>query len=504
MKYLKIYITFSVFYLVASVIGKHGDTNNTNEFLNFVQNNEKKSTAHAYETVNPKIKSFKSVLVLEGFIEDPNSISLQFEVDHWNELKVISAPKHGKMVKRGDVLLRLDLEKIKLRLVGLNHELATLEVDRKILETEIELSKKLAPLKKKEVDLKLKQAEQDLNRFQEIDLPFEMKSSEMKVKRYENSLSYSTEELTQLQKMYEADDLTEETEEIILQRAKNEVDQDKFALETAQVRFAEFKEVKAPRKEQSALDSFDQEVLTLLALQQVRPAELRKQMLKSKKLDISKKNLLSQIEKLEKDLDNMVLRSPNDGIIYWGTFERGKWSGVESLKPNLKKGGILKPYVSILTLTPGEKVVARINLKEEDLKSLSPKQTGVIELASDPEIEVTGRIMEISQIPFAPGLFDATVELLLPKNHPPPKPSTACKFKITTYEKKHALVLPEKVVFSDKFEGGRKFVYILNKHGKIRKKFIEVGKKSYNYLEIMDGLGKYSKVLMEKPKNLFP
>ena len=90
MKYLKIYITFSVFYLVASVIGKHGDTNNTNEFLNFVQNNEKKSTAHAYETVNPKIKSFKSVLVLEGFIEDPNSISLQFEVDHWNELKVIS------------------------------------------------------------------------------------------------------------------------------------------------------------------------------------------------------------------------------------------------------------------------------------------------------------------------------------------------------------------------------------------------------------------------------
>ena len=86
-------------------------------------------------------------------------------------------------------------------------------------------------MEKKELDRMEKYVRQDFERFNQIDLPYEKKAAAMTLKSYRDSLAYATEELNQLKKMYEADDLTEETEEIILQRTKNQVDRAKFLLE---------------------------------------------------------------------------------------------------------------------------------------------------------------------------------------------------------------------------------------------------------------------------------
>ncbi|HCU87099.1 MAG TPA: HlyD family secretion protein, partial [Verrucomicrobiales bacterium] len=50
----------------------------------------------------------------------------------------------------------------------------------------------------------------------------------------QNSLAYAEEELKQLKKMYAADDITEETEEIILQRATHAVNRAKHFLERSE------------------------------------------------------------------------------------------------------------------------------------------------------------------------------------------------------------------------------------------------------------------------------
>ena len=52
----------------------------------------------------------------------------------------------------------------------------------------------------------------------------------MSLKSSEQYLAYAAEELNQLKKMYEADDLTEETEEIILQRAQYQYERAKFSM----------------------------------------------------------------------------------------------------------------------------------------------------------------------------------------------------------------------------------------------------------------------------------
>ena len=62
------------------------------------------------------------------------------------------------------------------------------------------------------------------------------------------------------------------------------------------------------------------------------------------------KYLQKRKKDLEEDLQKMTLRSPADGRIYWGTFERGKWSGPQSFKNKLQKGGVLKPNETFATL----------------------------------------------------------------------------------------------------------------------------------------------------------
>ena len=110
-----------------------------------------------------------------------------------------------------------------------------------------------------------------LRTLNQIDLPYEKKAAAMTLKSYRDSLAYATEELNQLKKMYEADDLTEETEEIILQRTKNQVDRAKFLLEGAIKRDKQFNEVVVPREVISIEDAYDRKKLSMATIRKILP-----------------------------------------------------------------------------------------------------------------------------------------------------------------------------------------------------------------------------------------
>ena len=263
-------LLFSMLFLPVVLAGAK-DTNNDTSDNNRTETVGKSSNSKEYETLSPEKKHFRIDLTIDGFLEDSQAKSLAYAVDHWQELKVLSAPLQGKEVKRGETLLRLNLERIRQEIQRLSNDLAMLDLNREILDTELELAESLAPMKQREIDRLETYAKEDLERFQKTDLPFQIKSSQMSLNRQEQYLSYSLEELNQLKKMYEADDLTEETEEIIIQRAQNDVDQAKFYVESARKNFKEFNEVLVPRSERSVMDAFRRENLSFEALRKIEP-----------------------------------------------------------------------------------------------------------------------------------------------------------------------------------------------------------------------------------------
>ena len=98
------------------------------------------------------------------------------------------------------------------------------------------------------IERRNKQVQEDLNFYRKTQLPHKKESAEAALESAKDSLSYVEEELKQLKKMYEADDLTEETEEIILKRAQASVERAKFTLKGAEIRKTRVFNLKYPEK----------------------------------------------------------------------------------------------------------------------------------------------------------------------------------------------------------------------------------------------------------------
>ena len=209
------------------------------------------------DTVVPVKKTIRNTITLKGFIEDPDAIPISIDTQSWADLRVSVPPKHGKEVKKGEIIMELDMDKIRTHLQFLSHDLNILDLNKEILQAEIKLAEELAPLEKAELDRFEKYVKEDYSRYKDIYLPFDKRSAAMSLKSSEQYLAYAAEELNQLKKMYEADDLTEETEEIILQRAQYEYERAKFSFEAAKIRNEETLQVQLPRGKTATDSNFN-------------------------------------------------------------------------------------------------------------------------------------------------------------------------------------------------------------------------------------------------------
>jgi HlyD family secretion protein len=452
-------------------------------------------------TISPESKHFKIQLTLNGFIEDTESIPLSVKSFHWNDLKVIQPPIHGKSVGKGDVLLKLDDQKIKQQVESLSHDLSMLDADRNILQVEIELAEKLLPLRLKEIKRAEKYGREDLKRFQINDLPFEKKSVEMNLKRYQDYLLYSLEEFNQLKQMYQEDDLTEETEEIILQRAKNDIQYMQFYVESAERQVEEFNQLRKPRSLETLRGSVERENLHFQAQQKTNPAKIKIQKFQLSRLNKEREIIIEKKSHLNQDLKNMIIKSPANGTLYWGTFIRGKWSGTQPFLNKLQKGGNLKAHEPVLTLCPGNKIRACINIPETHLPSLSTTKEGKIVFMSDPQSKYSAKVTRISTTADSPGTYTGYVNFSLPRDATRPRAGTSCNFSLTAYEKKNALLLPSNVIFTEDHDPEIQYVFVLGKSGKVKKRIIETGRKTAKVTEIIQGISRRDKVLKEKPSS---
>jgi multidrug efflux pump subunit AcrA (membrane-fusion protein) len=324
----------------------------------------------------------------------------------------------------------------------------------------------------------------------------------MSLKSSEQYLAYAAEELNQLKKMYEADDLTEETEEIILQRAQYQYERAKFSYEAAKIRNEEALKFQLPRGKKATDSNFDREKLSLQTLRKIKPAELNRKKLEGRKMTEERKQFAIKKSKIEKDLKAMhPIKSPVNGILFWGTFERGKWSGANSLKSKLRKGGVLKPNEDFVTIAPSKRIRARLNLPEKNFHQVKIGNEAKLTLTSADESKIQSSIKSISKTPVQPGIYDLTADIIIPKGFLPPVPGSACSLECVTYYRKEAITLPSSVIHSETDDPDSKYIYFLNKTGKHQKKTIEIGKKSGDAVEILSGIRMSMKVLKDKPES---
>jgi HlyD family secretion protein len=210
-----------------------------------------------------KAEPLRIELNLSGTFESEHTVEVSLRPKVWSKLEVKSAKDHGTLVKKGDQLLELDLEGLERAVAAAEQALAVSKLSLEEAKVGLDAQRKTTPMSVRAAERNVKNANDDLQYFLAVDRDQSIKSAERSLKGSQFALEYATEELNQLRQMYKADDLTEETEEIILKRAERSVESAQFLLESAKLRTARSLKTTIPRREVELTESTKRESLNL-------------------------------------------------------------------------------------------------------------------------------------------------------------------------------------------------------------------------------------------------
>jgi multidrug resistance efflux pump len=414
----------------------------------------------------------------------------------WNELLVLDAIEAGRRVEKGEVILRLDAEKLVEAIEDLEASIPLAEVSLKLAREELAALKETAPLDLDAAQRARQRAEQDLERYQETGRPLAVKSARFDLKRAEQRLKYQKEELRQLEKMYKADDLTEETEEIVLERQRNAVEHAAFALDVAKENTEKTLKIDLPRQDVDIRNNARRQAIETEKAKAALPAALEKKRHEVQQQTRGLEKNREKLADLKSDLESMVVRAPTDGIVYYGPCVRGEWP---KLSRTLDRGTKLGPHEAVLTVVEPRPIRFRAVVSEKELHRLKPGLAGQVKPTAHPDAAFGAQLQAISAIPVSSGKFALTAAVDVGEEAPWLVPGMTGKMVLATYRAENALVAPAAAVFGDE-PAGPNHVYLKTARGH-KKQPVKVGHRTKKQVEILEGLKEGDEILAEKPKD---
>jgi HlyD family secretion protein len=444
----------------------------------------KKEESKPAEVALHKIKpgEFELKITLDGVFEAAEQTPVSLNPEEWSDLTVVSVVDHGAVVKQGDVLVRLKTDDLEQQIADLEKARPLADLGLKLAKQELEALEKTTPLSLEAARRAKMEGEQDLAYFEDTGRPMQERDAHEDVKRLEQSLSYAKEELDQLEKMYKADELTEETEEIILQRTRNEVAYYEWMLEQTKARSERALNTLIPRQHLSERRSVENLDLAWRQAEQSLPENLRKKRLEVQAQELALKKSDETLADLKADLAALTVKAPHDGVVYYGASSRGKWITASTVDRKLVPGGKLMTAEVIMTIVKPAPLKIRTSVQENRLRHLTKGVAGLAAPGLDAEAEFKTALESVSLVPYADSTYDAV--FTVPKTGPDGPayyPGMTAKIRLDLYEAANALTAPKKAVHRDA-EGH----YVHLKDGSKRR--IKVGKSNDEAYEILEGL----------------
>jgi HlyD family secretion protein len=404
--------------------------------------------------------------------------------------------EHGGRVKQGDVLVAFDSTKLDEALDDLEKEKKVLHAAIKLAEEELPLFEKSVPTELAAAEFAKKRADEELGYFLEVGRAQSVKSSDMMVKMAKFYVEYAEEELRQLEKMYKANDLTEETEKIILRRQQNYLEMERFFYQQSLLSRDYLMKYTLPNKERLLKETqVKQEQNLEKAHKTLGPMTVQKRESLAKMRRDQEKNA-ARLDRFRKDRDALTVRSPMDGIVYHGKFQKGRWSVSDALESKLVPHGIMMPEEVFLTVVKARPVLVHLSVEEKDVHLLKPGSRGTAKVLFNPDRKLPARVAKLSAVPTAPGKYDAQVVLELGPDEDNLMPGMACSVKFVPYSKKDALTIPAKALHE---EDDKYVVYVARKNETPQTREVSPGRTDGELTEILSGLREGEEILVDRP-----
>jgi multidrug resistance efflux pump len=452
-----------------------------------------KPEAKKRKTFKVEPKRLKIDLALDGVFVASKTTEVPFRPEAWTDYEIVEAADLGAKVHKGEVLFKFDDKKI-------NEAISDLELEQRLSELAILRAEEELPRMEKSLKMDFddaersnREAKEDFARYNEIDRPLAIKSAEFMIKYYNFNLDYEKDELEQLEKMYKADDLTEETEEIVLKRQRNSVEFAEFSLENAKVNSEEMLKIRIPRMDIQIKESLERAALALARAQTALSLDLNRARYEQEQRKKGRTKSLDRHAKLLADRALMEIKSPADGVVFYGQAVNGRWAETPTLINKYKPHSNVSPGSILATIVEPRPLSITSQVDEAKRPEVADGQKAKVALPADGTDRVPGDVKSISPIPVAPGKFEINFNIDQDKIPDWIVAGMSCKVHVNTYDKEDALVVPKKAVHDDKDNPDEHYVWVVDpddEEAKPERRVVKLGKKKDEEVEIVKGLKK--------------
>jgi multidrug efflux pump subunit AcrA (membrane-fusion protein) len=431
-------------------------------------------------TYTVEAKPLKIIAKLSGVVESKHQTPVAMDLNRWTELSIVSVVPHGWEVKKGDLLFQLDTKALEKKIRELEVGMPLKELDLETAKQELEKIGQTTPLQLEEAHLAMKHAEEDLEYFFEVTKPMRERSAKEDLKSSENYLSYAEEELRQLKKMYDEDDMTEETEEIILQRQQNSVDNYKWVFEQTKARTDRTLNTSIPREEESLKSKHVLKEIDFVSSEKAtKDSVIRKELDVEAKIRAFDETELA-LKEYRSDLKQMAPKARHDGLVYYGMNQRGKWTTASTIERKMIPGGKLSMNEVAVTIVDPNNLHLRLTVPENKLKGLKPGLGGTLKLEWNPDVGLQGKVEAVSRVPYADNTYDAVVSIPADAGTHI-VPGMKATVEVVIYDNEKTLIVPKNAI-----EKKGKASVVTMASGEKRR--IRTGHSSGSMIEVVEGL----------------
>ncbi|MFK8114427.1 MAG: HlyD family secretion protein [Rubripirellula sp.] len=372
-----------------------------------------------------------AALKISGVFQSLNEVQILADTEQISSLEIKRIVKHGGKVSQGQNVVSFDAEDIDKQIKEAEIKLRLAKLTMGDDEFAYQQFLKNQALDKQSAERARKNAQQNYDNFVQIDRDRQILAAEFNVKSSQASLDNATEELEQLEQMYKEDDLTEESEEIVLKRAKQSV-------EFAQYRLDGTKASSKRSLEQTIPNATAQQEATLAkaqltheqAIRDLSSARQRREIEMGQKRDKFKEQQ-EKLAELKQERKKISLAAPIEGIALLGALNRGRLGDKPS---TLEIGSKVTPSTVIATIVNPRRLQIRVSLEQKDLSKVKVGAKCKVTCKAFPDFETTGTVKSVSSVAYAGTKHDCVVNFKQAKHQPGTLPTMSCDLEFASKE----------------------------------------------------------------------
>lgn len=402
------------------------------------------ATAHSGE-ITLEMKPFHIAHSIDATALPDATTPIRLDAEAWGLFEIVTVAAHGSAVKKGDALVVFETEEIDKKLADTKQAIAAAKLNLAQAELDLATLEKTVPEQLARLERAAAEAAEELEHFTKTARKSAEESAGFELKRKEQVLASYKEELKQLLKMYEADDLTEETEEIILQDQKDAVQAAEFALRMEILNNKRTLEVSLPRQLTALTQNRDDTALSLDkgAKDLPRSVELKKIEVAALKTGLERD--AKALADLEKDRTLFEIKAPADGIFYHGAIEDGKWTTGDLVK-TLEPGGAAPVGITFATFIPSAaKPVIQAFPDQATARVLAVGAEGIAVVPGREDIAIPVSLKSIASTPAPDLTHPATFTATWPEKFNT-APGQSLQIRVVSHNNDKAITVPTKAL----------------------------------------------------------